>query len=182
MAKFKRNRSDGSRFLLMPFTVLESQAYLTLTGQQTRLLIDIAHQYKGDNNGRLLAAWTYLNEERGWTSKQTIATALEALISRGLLFKTSTGAPTEQNKLVCRDMAAARPSPRYGRRAAEPGEGRLQGLEATKNTTEFRPPINGHIRTPTAPIIGGQELLCVQLSGLCGQFFTFYVSSFRTPI
>lgn len=91
MAKFKRNRSDGSRFLLMPFTVLESQAYLTLTGQQTRLLIDIAHQYKGDNNGRLLAAWTYLNEERGWTSKQTIATALEALISRGLLFKTRQG-------------------------------------------------------------------------------------------
>lgn len=91
MSKFKRNRSDGNRFLLMPFTVLESQAYLSLTGQQTRLLIDIAHQYKGDNNGRLLAAWTYLNEERGWTSKQTIATALEVLIARGLLYKTRQG-------------------------------------------------------------------------------------------
>ncbi|MDV2116471.1 hypothetical protein [Alcaligenes faecalis] len=91
MSRFKRNRSDGSRFLLMPFTVLESQAYLSLTGQQTRLLIDIAHQYRGDNNGRLLAAWTYLNEERGWTSKQTIATALEVLLSRGLLFKTRQG-------------------------------------------------------------------------------------------
>lgn len=91
MSKFKRNRSDGGRFLLLPFTVLESPAYLSLTGQQLRLLIDIAHQYKGDNNGRLLAAWTYLNEERGWASKQTIATALEALLSRGLIFKTRQG-------------------------------------------------------------------------------------------
>jgi len=91
MSKFKRNRGDGGRFVLLPFAVLESGAYLSLTGQQIRLLLDIAHQYKGDNNGRLLAAWTYLSEERGWTSKQTIATALEALLSRGLLFKTRQG-------------------------------------------------------------------------------------------
>jgi len=91
MAKFKRNRSDGTRFLLLPFTVLESQAYQSLTGQQIRLLIDIAHQYKGDNNGRLLAAWAYLSDQRGWKSQTTIASGLQALIDRGLIFRTRQG-------------------------------------------------------------------------------------------
>lgn len=91
MTKFKRNRSDGTRFVLLPFTVLESQAYLSLTGQQIRLLIDIAHQYKGDNNGRLLAAWAYLSNQRGWKSQTTISLGLQVLMERGLIFRTRQG-------------------------------------------------------------------------------------------
>ncbi|TCT10957.1 hypothetical protein EDC26_101179 [Paralcaligenes ureilyticus] len=37
-----KHERDGSRFLALPNQVLESQAFILLSGQQIRLLLDIA--------------------------------------------------------------------------------------------------------------------------------------------
>lgn len=86
-----RQNRDGGRFLALPHVVMESEAFKSLTGQQIKLLIDIAMQVKGANNGRLSASWRYLSEERGWTSKSPIRPALTALEEKGLIFCTRVG-------------------------------------------------------------------------------------------
>ncbi|TAM17603.1 MAG: hypothetical protein EPN62_19890 [Candidimonas sp.] len=86
-----KHERDGSRFLALPHQVLESQAFISLSGQQIRLLLDIAVQLSPGNNGRLQASWTYLSKCRGWTSKDTLSRSLEALIEHGLVFKTRQG-------------------------------------------------------------------------------------------
>lgn len=88
----KHNR-DGGRFLALPHVVMESEAFMSLTGQQLRLLLDIAMQLTvgGANNGRLQASWRYLSEDRGWTSKDPIKRGLDVLQQRGLIFCTRQG-------------------------------------------------------------------------------------------
>ncbi|MFT8276597.1 hypothetical protein ACMSSJ_13800 [Kerstersia gyiorum] len=88
-----RQNRDGGRFLALPHVVLESEAFKSLSGQQIKLLVDIAMQLTVNysNNGRLSASWRYLSEERGWTSKDTIRRALTALEERSLIFCTRKG-------------------------------------------------------------------------------------------
>lgn len=86
-----RHKRDGGHFTALPDVVVDSAAFTSLTGQQTKLLIDISIQFKGDNNGKLSASWTYLSEKRGWTSKAPIRAALTALEERSLIFCTRKG-------------------------------------------------------------------------------------------
>ncbi|RII84029.1 hypothetical protein CJO09_01990 [Neopusillimonas maritima] len=88
-----RQYRDGGRFLALPHVVLESEAFKSLTGQQIKLLLDIAMQLTTNysNNGRLSASWRYLSEKRGWTSKDTIRRALTVLEERGLILCTRKG-------------------------------------------------------------------------------------------
>jgi len=92
-AQSARHNRDGGRFLALPHVVMESDAFKSLTGQQIKLLLDIAMQLTtgNANNGRLSASWRYLSEERGWTSKDTIRRGLTALEERGLVFCTRKG-------------------------------------------------------------------------------------------
>ncbi|TAN27279.1 MAG: hypothetical protein EPN31_12150 [Castellaniella sp.] len=92
-SKTNRHNRDGGRFLALPHVVMESEAFKSLTGQQIKLLLDIAMQLTvgNFNNGQLSASWRYLSEERGWTSKNTIRRALTALEDRGLIFCTRKG-------------------------------------------------------------------------------------------
>lgn len=94
MAKAKTNHNrDGGRFLALPHSVLESEAFISLTGQQIKLLLDIAMQLtvNNTNNGKLSASWRYVSEKRGWTSKNTLRRALDVLEERGLIFCTRKG-------------------------------------------------------------------------------------------
>lgn len=88
-----QHQRDGGRFLALPHVVLESEAFKSLTGQQIKLLLNVAMQLTvgGANNGRLSASWRYLSEERGWTSKDSIRRALTALEERGLIYCTRKG-------------------------------------------------------------------------------------------
>jgi hypothetical protein len=92
-AQSARQNRDGGRFLALPHVVMESDAFKSLTGQQIKLLLDIAMQLTAGNvnNGRLSASWRYLSEERSWTSKDTIRRGLTALEERGLVFCTRKG-------------------------------------------------------------------------------------------
>lgn len=88
-----RQNRDGGRFLALPHVVMESEAFKSLTGHQLKLLLDIAMQLTVNysNNGRLTASWTYLNEKRGWTSRDTMTNSLKVLMERGLVFRTRVG-------------------------------------------------------------------------------------------
>ena len=52
--------------------------------------MEIARQYKHDNNGRLLASRAYLLP-RGWRSNDVISRATHELLAAGLIFQTVIG-------------------------------------------------------------------------------------------
>lgn len=88
--KRKQHGRDGGRFLALPHVVLDSPAFLSLSAPAVRLLLDIARQYMGDNNGRLLASHAYL-AQRGWKSHDTATRARRELEASGLLLETRKG-------------------------------------------------------------------------------------------
>lgn len=89
--KDNRDKSDKGAFLKLPMSVLTSKAYLSAGAHARMLLIDIAMQYKGDNNGDLCAAWK-LMKPRGWRSELTLHRAKQELLGLGLIVETRKGA------------------------------------------------------------------------------------------
>lgn len=89
-AKSKRDGGGGA-VLVLPHVVLYSEAFLTLSGNAVRLLIDIAQQYNTRNNGALLCSWRYMSEKRGWSSKETLNRARMELIEHHLICQTVQG-------------------------------------------------------------------------------------------
>lgn len=93
MARRRINQADrdGSEFVALPHVVMDSQAFLSLSGPAVRLLLDMARQFKGHNNGRLVACSKYL-KKRGWKSHDTATRAKRELEGAGLVFETRKGA------------------------------------------------------------------------------------------
>ena len=77
-------------FVAFSRSVFEAPGFLTLSGHAYKLLMDIASQYKGDNNGDLTAAWSILSK-RGWRSKTTLWRCKAELIDAGFLYVTRVG-------------------------------------------------------------------------------------------
>ena len=93
MAKaFKRSKEkrDGDRYIALPHVVTDSPSYRQLGYAARALLIDIARQYTGSNNGRLVACTKYLRP-MGWKSNDTVTRALVYLKDSGLLIETRMG-------------------------------------------------------------------------------------------
>lgn len=90
----KRRGIDSSRegggFVALPWSVLDSPAYMALSHPAKALLLEIARQYVKDNNGRLLASIAYL-KKRGWTSRDVITRAKRELMDAGLIHETAMG-------------------------------------------------------------------------------------------
>ena len=85
----KASRIDG-RFLAIPFSVIDSPAYIRLGDPARSLLWDIARQYVGTNNGALLASAKYL-KKYGWTSNDKITRAKRELLEAGFIYETFMG-------------------------------------------------------------------------------------------
>lgn len=94
MAKDQRAKATGKAgnapFLHIPHSVLNSYAYKTLDGWGAKLLLDVAGQYKGNNNGDLCATWSVM-QAKGWRSKGTLHRALSSLLKVGLIEQTRQG-------------------------------------------------------------------------------------------
>lgn len=93
MAKsFKGNKEkrDGGGFVALPFVVIDSPSYQGLGFAARALLIDIARQHTGSNNGRLVACAKAMRP-RGWNSNGTVSRALKELQASGLLIQTRLG-------------------------------------------------------------------------------------------
>lgn len=90
----RRFQKGGSResggFAALPWVVLDSPAFQTLSHPARSLLLEVARQFVGDNNGRLLLSRRYLSE-RGWRSADVIVRAKLELIDAGFLFETVKG-------------------------------------------------------------------------------------------
>lgn len=89
--KRAKNKRDGRQFVAVPMVVLESPGYRAASHTARSLLLDIAMQYTGSNNGRLTASAKYL-QVKGWTSNDTIVRARRELLECGLLIETRKGA------------------------------------------------------------------------------------------
>lgn len=83
-------RREAGRFVALPHAVLESDAYRGLSAYARALLVDLALQFSGSNNGDLCATFS-LMRQRGWTSAGTVHRALVELCDAGLLFQTRQG-------------------------------------------------------------------------------------------
>lgn len=88
-----RQKRDGSggAVMVIPHCVLNSPAYMSLSGRAVKLLWDIAMQYNTSNNGMLLASWRYMSEKRGWTSSDALNKAKKELVEHDLLVETVQG-------------------------------------------------------------------------------------------
>lgn len=90
----KRRGHDTSRdpggFVALPWSVLDSRAYLGLSHPARALLLELARQLHGDDNGRLLLSRPLLSA-RGWKSVDVIQRAKQELIDAELIFETVKG-------------------------------------------------------------------------------------------
>ena len=64
--------------------------YINLSNSSKALLLDLAFQFNGRNNGDLTVAFTVLSK-RGWRSKETLKKAVHGLLDRDLIRKTKDG-------------------------------------------------------------------------------------------
>src|SRR6218665_2481576 len=90
----KRRGHDTSRdpggFVALPWSVLDSRAYLGLSHPARALLLELARQLHGDDNGRLLLSRAHLLP-RGWKSADVLQRAKQELLDAELVFETVKG-------------------------------------------------------------------------------------------
>ena len=79
----------SGRFVAIPLTVLDSRAYAELKWTARALLVELAAQFKGRNNGDLSAA-PALFRSRGW-NRSTLQTATIELERAGFIVRTRQG-------------------------------------------------------------------------------------------
>ena len=75
------------RFLALPHGVMDARNFISLSAPATRLLLDIARQYCGTNNGQLLCTLAVL-KKRGWSSNDTLIRARRDLEAAGFIQQT----------------------------------------------------------------------------------------------
>lgn len=96
MAKSRRykdakDKRDSGGFVIIPCSVLNGAAYLSVSAHARMLLLDLYAQYNGTNNGDLCAAFSMM-KLRGWRSTHTLLAAKKQLLEAGLIFETRKGA------------------------------------------------------------------------------------------
>jgi hypothetical protein len=96
-----KKSSNGSRYadyraitypgyLHLPQVLTAEDDFISLSGSALKLLIDVARQYNGSNNGDLCMAMT-LMKVRGWNSNNLLSKAKQELISKNWITKTKQG-------------------------------------------------------------------------------------------
>ncbi len=88
--KRKNANRDGTQFVALPHIVLDSASYQSLSYSARSLLVDLARQISGSNNGRLVLCDKAL-KPRGWNSSATIHKAKRELLESCLICQTRQG-------------------------------------------------------------------------------------------
>jgi hypothetical protein len=84
-----KKRKKG-RFVGIPYHVVNTPQFSSLSAKANKLLIDLLVQYTGSNNGALSACFT-LMKPRGWKSSSTVYKAKKELLDKGFIVVTKTG-------------------------------------------------------------------------------------------
>jgi len=79
-----------SSFLALPHSVLDHQDFVNLSQRAIKLLIDIASQYRGQNNGDLCMTFSIM-KKRGWSSNDQLTKARNELIDKNFIILTKQG-------------------------------------------------------------------------------------------
>jgi hypothetical protein len=69
---------------MLPWDVLNHEIFRTLSPRATKLVIDIAAQYRGHNNGDLSATLS-LMRDRGWNSSDQLDKAKKELVRKDVI-------------------------------------------------------------------------------------------------
>ena len=77
-------------FAGIPRIVMDTDDYKSLNGSAIKLLLELAYQYRGKNNGDLSATFSVM-KKRGFKSKETLTNAIKALVDARLIEKTREG-------------------------------------------------------------------------------------------
>lgn len=85
----KPERVSGG-YTAIPWAVSDSVAYRGCSLAAKALLLDIARQHNGYNNGHLQASYKWL-KSRGWNSNSVVQRARKKLEDRGLIVCTRKG-------------------------------------------------------------------------------------------
>jgi hypothetical protein len=84
-------RASGTgTFVAFPHAVLRSPAFCGASSKSVKLLMGIASQFSGYNNGALCASWATMRP-LGWRSRSQITEGMRELIDRGLIERTRFG-------------------------------------------------------------------------------------------
>ena len=83
-------RTRTKSFAGIPRIVMETEDFRQLPGNAVQLLLVLAHQYRGGNNGDLTAAFSVMRKW-GFNSKTTLTNARRALERAKMIIKTRTG-------------------------------------------------------------------------------------------
>ena len=87
MGRERTKNRVGGRFLALPHQVMDSSPFIGLSAPATRLLLDMARQYMGTNNGKLLCTLS-LMKRRGWSSNDTLSRARKELEAAKFIQRT----------------------------------------------------------------------------------------------
>lgn len=90
MGREKSKLVYAGGFLALPHEMLNGRKFRALTASGVKLLIDIASQYNGKNNGDLCAAWKIMHP-KGWRSEATLDRAKKELLATGFIAETRKG-------------------------------------------------------------------------------------------
>ena len=91
-----KGRQTTSPFVMLPCHVLDHAVFKTLSKRATKLVIDIAAQYRGHNNGDLCAPLS-LMRKRGWTSSDQLEKAKKELIEKDVILVARQGGCNKAN-------------------------------------------------------------------------------------
>ncbi len=87
--KAKGRRENGT-FVGIPHSVTRSGEYAALSAAAVKLLLDLADQFNGSNNGDFQATWPFM-KRKGWKSKATLYRALNELLETGFAIVSRQG-------------------------------------------------------------------------------------------
>jgi hypothetical protein len=154
--RMKYGRRDKSRvegrFVALPHDVLDSAAFMRLGYPARALLLEIARQYMGANNGQLLASKNYL-KKRGWSSSDVISRAKKESIEGGFIHETVKGRRPNRASWYAVTWLSLQRHPQYDEGAPETFK-KAAYRSAAENASAC--PAAGRVEGQAAPVRGIQ--------------------------
>jgi len=86
-----KTKTQSQSFAGIPRVVMEHDDYKGLSGNGVKLLMALAYQYRGSNNGNLTAAWSVMQKKHGFKSQDTLNRAKQELLEADLIRQTRSG-------------------------------------------------------------------------------------------
>lgn len=90
MKSKKKNKKGGGQFFALPHHMVNHKKFASLSGNATKLFVQLCAQHNGYNNGDFSCAFSVMRE-KGWHSSGTLQKAINELLESGFIVKTRQG-------------------------------------------------------------------------------------------